>query len=675
MTAVDSRAQAASQHAAALDEEVNAADPSVARPKWYFAYYFLALLDVVTVLASLTLNHEIMKIYVSSVAMSQQWEQRETDYAHLSELANLVNAPGNDVFDSRNVLAEQERFRVALAAYDAHFHAVREELAGAVSQAEAALLLNGLDDIQRAMGEMNAEAELIFSYFAAGQAGAAGERMATMDRKYAGVLRAFGSLFGSVRNIRRMHFEQQVAAAALLKRIEHLIMGLAILMIAGALFYGSRISRAARAAEAERARHITALKRARADADRANLAKSRFLARVSHEIRTPLNSIFLTLDMLEDPKSDDDRKSCLAVARASGRSLKRLIDDLLDLSRIESGTIAFECQRFDLGALLRDLLAPYVYRAAQKRVSFAIRIAPEVPAAVRCDPLRFGQIVTNLVDNAVKFTDAGAVEVLVALRSPPPPQAPPAPGSVVPLRVAVRDTGIGLAAGQQERIFDDFVQGSDSTAAKYGGVGLGLGIVRRLVLLQNGQLGVQSTPGGGSTFWFELDVAVAEPDAAVPPAPGAPAQGWLAGRRILLVEDVAVSRTLTAAVLEQLGMSVGLAASGVEAVAAAAGGYDAILMDIGLPGMDGFEAARRIREREGGDAEVPIIALTALVEDGLLERCLDAGIDDVLAKPVNRDALVAALLRWLEPAQIARRMESWRSGRDAPPTPAPPPRR
>jgi signal transduction histidine kinase/ActR/RegA family two-component response regulator len=622
------------------------------RPKWYLVYYILAVLDVITVLASLTLNHQIMQIYVNSVAMSQEWEKRETEYARLSELANNVNAPGNDVFDSRNVAAESERLRLALFAYNAQFTAVLDEMDGNVRPIEAALLLDAFDKIERAMQEMTAEAQLIFGYFDAGQPERAGERMATMDRKYAGVLRAFAHLFSNVRTIRRTHFEQQVRAAEWLKRVEYLIMGLAILMIGGALVYGSRISRSARAAEAERSEHIAALGRARAEADQANRAKSSFLATVSHEIRTPLNSIFLTLEMLEDPGSNDERKACLAVARSSGRSLKRIIDDLLDLSRIESGRIAFECARFDLSALVHELLAPYVHRAAAKGVSLAIRIAPEVPPAVEGDPTRFGQIITNLVDNAVKFTAAGSVEVCVSLRPPPPHDGAQPRGNIVPLRVAVRDTGIGVAPEQQERIFEDFVQGDESTAAKYGGIGLGLGIVRRLVRLMKGELGLCSTPGGGSTFWFDLDLAASRGELLASSAHAAP-RHWeeaLAGRRILLVEDVPESRTLTAAVLGQLGMKVDLAAGGADAVAAfRANRYDAILMDIGLPVMDGFEATRRIRERENGDSEVPIIALTAQVSQGIFEQCLDAGMDDYLAKPVTRDSMVAALWRWLEP--------------------------
>jgi CheY-like chemotaxis protein len=216
---------------------------------------------------------------------------------------------------------------------------------------------------------------------------------------------------------------------------------------------------------------------------------------------------------------------------------------------------------------------------------------------------------------------------------------------------------MGLAPEQQERIFEDFVQGDESTARKYGGIGLGLGIVRRLVLLMNGELGLLSTPGGGSTFWFWLDFVACAPESIAAPASLSshhPREDILAGRRVLLVEDMPLSRTLTGAVLEQLGMKVDFAAAAAEAVAAAqANRYDAILMDIGLPGMDGFEATRLIRSREQEGVEVPIIALTALVNDGIFEQCLDAGMDDYLAKPVTRASLVAALLRWLEPAQKA----------------------
>jgi len=628
---------------------------AASRPRWYLLYYLLAALDVVTVLASLTLNHRMMQIYVDSVATSQRWEIREQRYAELAEAARAVNAPGNDVFDSHDVPAESARLRVALRAFNEQFDATRSELARNASADEAALLLRAFDEIQLAMREMVGEAQLIFSYFDAGQAKRAGERMATMDRKYESFNQALARLFASVRTIRHAHFDQQIEAANLVRRLEYLIVGLAILMVAGALCYGARIYRAVRTADAERAQHIEALGRARAEADAANQAKTRFLALMSHEIRTPLNTIFLTLDLLRDPGPENERQTYLALAQASGQSLKRLIDDLLDLSRIESGKIELERVRFDPHGRLRALVAPYACRAGVKGVSLSVRVAPEVPAAVEGDPMRFGQIVANLADNAVKFTEAGSVEISVSRRPQLSGGAPRAGGDIVPLHVEVRDTGIGVTPEQQTKIFEDFVQADHSMQRKYGGAGLGLGVVRRLIELMKGELGVHATPGGGTTFWFDIDLYAAGPDSqAPPPVPTRRREQSFAGLRVLLVDDVPENRTLVAAVLRQLGLSVDLAADGAEAVsAAAANRYDAILMDITMPVMDGFEATRRIRERERGGEEVPIIALTAHAMEGFFERCLDAGMDDYLTKPVTRESVVDALQRWIEPAKAA----------------------
>lgn len=624
------------------------------RSRWYLLYYLLAALDVATVLVSLTLSHRLVQIHVESVAQSQAWEAREAQHVRLAELARAVNAPGNDVFDSRDVDAESKRLRLALIEFDAQLAACREEVRTRVRASEAPRLLEAFDEIERAIREMVDEAYVIFDHFDSGRADRAGERMASMDRKYGIVGRSLERLFGIVAGIEQSNLDEQLRTAQVLKRLEYLIMGLAILMIVGALYYGTRIYRAARAAEAARVRHIDALTRARAQADAANDAKSRFVAMVSHELRTPLNTMLLTLDALEQPGAEEDKKACLSVARSSGHSLKRLIDDLLEFSRIESGRVQLECVRFDPGALLQHLLLPYARRASQKGLALELRLDPEVPPTLAGDPVRFGQIITNLVDNAVKFTAAGSVEVSVS-RLPAAPSDDVSGADRVRLRIAVRDTGIGVPADQQARIFDDFVQADDSTTREYGGTGLGLGIVRRLTGLMGGECAVTDTPGGGATFWCAVEMRPAEAGIGALPRPGVlePAQS-LAGRRVLLVEDVAASRAVTATVLRQLGLDVDVAADGAQAVAAAAAQrYDAILMDIGLPVTDGFEATRRIRARERPEDEVPIIALTAHVSDRIFDQCLDAGIDDCLAKPVSREVIVAALQRWIEPLRTA----------------------
>jgi signal transduction histidine kinase len=597
------------------------------------------------VLACLTLNQVIMQIYTESVAVNERWQKREASYADLSWLAHEVNAPGNDVFDSHDVPMESARLKIALSEFHTRFREVRSDAARDMEPAHAAMMLRNLDAVAAAMNAMVGEAQLIFSHFEQGQPERAGARMATMDRKFANVNAAFSELFADVRGVLRANFERQLAAADLIKRLEYVVVALALMMIAGALYYSSRLYRAARAADAERTGHIAALDRARAEANAANAAKSKFLALMSHEIRTPLNCIFLALDTLENAAGPDEARTFAAMARTSGRSLQRLIDELLDLSKIDAGKLEFECVEFDLRRLLEEVLASHGRRAQVKGLSFGVRVAAPVPSHVRGDPLRFGQIVANLVDNAVKFTEAGSIEVAVAPR--PGGGAPP---GLVPLRVTVRDTGIGVKPAEQARIFDDFVQGEESTSRTRGGAGLGLAIVRRLVVLMNGMVAVSETPGGGATFSLDVDLAAPQRDAAGAPRPGAasPPQR-LAGLRVLVVEDAAESRALTAAALGQLGVAVDVAADGWQAVAAAAeASYDAIFMDVGLPGMDGLAATRVIRGRESDGREVPIIGLTARVTGGTFDDCLDAGMDDCLAKPVTRDALGGALRRWVE---------------------------
>lgn len=632
------------------------APPTAPRPRWYLLYFVLAALDVVTVLASLMINQQMMQIYLDAVDVNREWSVRHGKYIELGQLASAVNAPGNDVFDSQDVAAESLRMRAALQKFDEQFAEARADVRGNVGAEHAPRLLADFEAIRLAMREMVDEANQIFGYFAKGEGKLAGQRMATMDRKFAGVNRSLSRLARNAWSIQSLYLDRQIEAAHVIKQLQYLIVGLVILMILGALYYGSRIYRAVLLADAERAANFDAVTQARAAADAASEAKSRFLANMSHEIRTPLNTVFLTLDMLKDSALGDEQRHYLAMAKSSSQSLRRLIDDLLDLSKIEAGKLDLSMVPFALAPFVQQLCAPFASRAAAKGIRFSAKLSPDLPQVAVGDALRIGQIVGNLLDNAIKFTHAGSVELVVERRQGLPAEAGVHEARRVALRFSVSDTGIGLTPEQQTLVFEDFVQADASTTRRYGGTGLGLSIARRLAVLMGGQLGLESHARGGSTFWFEIALPAGDltPLGKATPGSVTGTAYSLAGHRILIVEDAADSRAIMAAMLRELGATVDEAGDGLQAVAAAEGRrFDLILMDIAMPGIDGFEATRRIRASEVGRQEVPIVGLTAHAMDGVLEKCLDAGMDDYLAKPATRDQIVIVLRRWLPAAAAA----------------------
>jgi len=381
---------------------------------------------------------------------------------------------------------------------------------------------------------------------------------------------------------------------------------------------------------------------ARAAAEAASRAKSQFLANMSHEIRTPINGIVGMAELLASSRLDNRQRRYIEALHRSADNLMEIINDVLDLSKIEAGRLELAPTDFDVRAHVADAVELLRVRAAEKGIALELHLADAVPPVVRADPIRLRQVITNLAGNAIKFTERGSVRVSVALDHS---------ADGLALRFEVTDTGIGLTADQSGRVFEAFTQGDVSHTRKYGGTGLGLAISRQLVELMGGKIGVESIPGRGSTFWFTAKVERAsETDAA--DAAGAPGSLTPLSGHVLLVEDNELNRVVARGMLEALGLTVSVARDGLEAVQAVSlRGYDVVLMDCQMPELDGFAATRRIRSRElasGGAARATIIALTANAVAGDRDRCIAAGMDEYLAKPFRLADLHAVLRQWLE---------------------------
>jgi signal transduction histidine kinase/CheY-like chemotaxis protein len=616
------------------------------------SWLYLALLgfDLLVIGVVLFLGHRVSSSYEQRIRAQQAWVDQWSDVRELRAITQEVVAPANDVLRSRDVPAERQRLSHGMVAFEHQMLKIRSVWAkprGAWSEDE-------LVRVETTVRETARLAELVFQDVESGRDREAIEHMADVDKTLREVQSVVRAVVNKRTELERGELVAELAQARIFAHREWVVGALlGALVIGTALLSHTTASRfRVQAEELENARR--AAETSMQAAERASRAKSDFLANMSHEIRTPMNAILGFSELLLGRTlTTAQRLAHIHTIRRNGEHLLGVIDSVLDLSKIEADRLEIEVTECSPQQIIYEVLSTMQVKAAESGVALSAEFATSLPETVSSDPTRIRQILVNLVGNALKFTKRGTVRIVASSEHT---------NGAWSLRFCVADTGMGMTEPQVRALFQPFAQADSSTTRKFGGTGLGLTISRRLARLMGGDITVQTSAGVGSTFIAKIRVTAPEGVTLLgsfhPPASKDELTGSTTAfvGRVLVVEDGPDNQRLFETLLKSLGVSVTLASDGAAGAALATEAFDAnkpfdlILMDMQMPVLDGYEATSLLRSH---GYRHPILALTAHAMGGDRDKCIRAGCDGYLPKPLRRDALLEALQQYLSPSTNA----------------------